>query len=253
MKPPIKIFLDSNEIASRRAKALRSIIDHRFDVIQPAELPFDLQFISQVSVPCQDRPEVHTFPILNVELKEPADYVSSVFSGHLYQQSLSMRELGAACAILITGEWADVMQASRDSCIKRGAKDQIASSYLRLKSFRKRALLQGIHVFYQGDDSGFFDSDNVYKDLLELVADLFTDGSLIGFRPRPADNERQVVALCYALKIGPKTAASLLTEFGSFREAIGWMDLSSESCCERLKEIPGIGPKTIEGMRKAMA
>ncbi len=254
--PPIKIFLDSNERNSSRAKALVAahFQDNRFGAIEYAELPADVRFDGPAIHHGHDlMGEVYSENPLLVELKEPADFVSSVFSGHLYDQCLSMREISAPCMVLITGEWSEVMQANRDSCLHRGAKDQIASNYLRLKSFRKRAYLQGIRIFYPGDDSGFFDGDNVYKDLLEMVADIFTDGSLIGFRPRPADNERQVIALATLCKIGPKTAKSILTEFGGFSEAMHWLQPYDESARERLLEIDGIGPKTVAGIWRALA
>lgn len=240
MRAPISVILSHNEKGSDRAKGLSKSIDKRFAEIGYGYLPLDLRFFLGDLA-------------FDVELKTASDYVGSVFSGHLYDQFLKAREMGLPCAGLITEEWPEVMKANKDACLHRGAKDQIGSNYLRLKSFRKRAYLRGIRIFYPGDDSGFFDGEDVWKDLLDMVADIFTDGSLIGFRPRPADNERQVIALATLCKIGPKTAASILSEFGNFAEAIRWLQPHDEAARERLLEIDGVGPKTVAGIWKAMA
>lgn len=199
----IQVCADTNESGGSRMKPFTDALnkDIRFAWCGYKSLDADLQF-TQGDL---------TF---NMELKEPSDYVQSVLGGHLYNQCLTLRERGLPCAILITDEWSKVMEANRNACLKRRASDQIASNYLRLKSFKKRTLLNGIRTFYPGDDSGFFDGDNVWTDLKEFVFDLFEGGDLTGFRARPTNGEREVVALSTLLPgMGPATLSPLLEDY----------------------------------------
>lgn len=225
----IQVRADSNEQGnSRMAKlALALQDDTRFKWKGYAELDVDLEFSLG-----------HIAKFL-CELKEPADYIASALSpsGHLYQQVLSMREAGHQCMILITDDWSEVMKANKDSCMKRGASSQIAENYMRIKSFKKRAYLAGVRTFYPGDDSGFFDGDNVWKDLLELVYDVFEDGKMLAFRPRPASGERELAASSMMFAgIGPETMRALLEEYSLCFAPRG-------DYAKPIEEIPGIGKK----------
>jgi hypothetical protein len=90
----------------------------------------------------------------------------------------------------------------------------ISSNHLRCKSFRKRSFLNGVPVFWKGDDSGFFDSDDQWKDILELAHDYLMDGDMLGFRQRPADGEREVASASMLYKgIGSDSMRILLKEY----------------------------------------
>ncbi len=251
MQPKITCMADSNESGSpRMAKlALALANDPRFEWKGYAELDVDLEFsvIRPMQIKTTDGNELNGPEFMqinpkikfNVELKEPSDYIASALSpsGHLYNQVLSLRESGYPCMALITEEWSEVMKANKDSCMKRGASSQIAENYMRIKSFKKRAYLAGVRTFYPGDDSGFFDGDNVWKDLLELVYDVFEDGKMLAFRPRPANGERELAASCMMFSgIGPETMKNILIDYQlCFAPRNGY--------ARPIEEIAGIGKK----------
>jgi hypothetical protein len=157
--------------------------------------------------------------VFNMELKRPEDFVQSVLSGHLMDQTLSIRESGYNGCTVIIGDSGEIAEAIRDSAQGRGIKKAeighvIATTHSRCKSFRKRSFLNGVPIFHKGDDSGFFDSDDQWKDILELAFDYLTDGDMLGFRQRPAENEREVAAASMMHKgIGSDSMRILLKEY----------------------------------------
>ena len=119
---PILVSMDSNEAARPRAKIIREAIEKDehfyFPIGEKASLPFDLQFISQRSVPCKDNPDCWTFPTLHVELKDfseegNSDYLASILNGHLWEQCLAAREIGEPFVIAVLGDDNDVGTAIR--------------------------------------------------------------------------------------------------------------------------------------------
>jgi hypothetical protein len=166
-----------------------------------------------------------------MELKRPIDFVQSVLSGHLYDQTLSIRESGYNGCTVILGDLGDIAEAIKDASKLRAGKHlrgdelshAIATTHSRCKSFRKRSFLNGIPIFYVGDDSGFFDNleedkdknkIGVWKDILDLSYDFLCDGDMLGFRMRPAENDREVAAASMLRKgIGSESMRILLKEY----------------------------------------
>ena len=230
---PIRVFADSNEQTGPRIKPLKAAIakDSRFSFAGYKELPVDLQFQADGNM-------------LHVELKEPPDFVSSVLSGHLMEQVLSIREMAEPGCIVILGNLEAIYEAVRDSANGRGVKRSevghvIASTHARCKSFRKRSMLNGVPVFHAGDDSGFFDNKDQWVDLLELAADYLTDGSLMGFRQRPAEGERELLAasiMFHGDGIGPGVLKPVMQEYALRLIPRGEQ---ARSVCD----MPGIGKK----------
>jgi len=214
--------------------------DVRFSCLRVAvDLPSDIRFTSG------DR-------VLDVELKVPLDYVQSVLNGHLMEQVLSVREGGTQGCVVILGERDDIYAAIRDSSTGRGYKKSevgriISATHARCKSFRKRSMLNGVPVFFKGDDSGFFDGPDQWKDILELAVDFLTGGDMLGFRMRPADGERELAAasmLFHGDKIGPGVLSPVLAEY-----ALRLVPRAKDAT--PIKDLPGIGAKRsaiIEGM-----
>ena len=122
----------------------------------------------------------------------------------------------------------------------------ISSTHLMCKSFRKRSFLNGIPIFYVGDDSGFFDNADedeegkkigVWKDILELAHDYLLDGDMLGFRQRPADGERDIAAASMLERgMGPDTWRNILKVYKIVLVPRG-------DCMVPLDRIPGMGPK----------
>jgi len=214
----------------KRAQSLALAIaqDPRFEPLQIGpSIPVDLQF-SVANVEWQDSCDgMDSVPRtiyreLNMELKRPVDFVGSVLSGHLMDQTLSIRESGYNGCTVVLGDLGDIQAATKESSGMRAGKrlrgvelsQAISSTYLRCKSFRKRSFLNGVPIFWKGDDSGFFDSDYQWKDILELAHDYLCDGDLLGFRQRPAENDREIAASAMMFKgIGSDSMRILLKEY----------------------------------------
>ena len=228
----IAVSIASGEAA--RIDLLKAALggDNRFMPLQiAADLPVDLRFTCETD-------------ILNIELKEPNDFVQSVLNGHLQEQVLSIRERVEPGCIVILGNLEAIYEAIRDSATGRGVKKSeiqhvIASTHARCKSFRKRSMLNGVPVFFKGDDSGFFDNKDQWADLLELAVDYLTDGDMMGFRQRPADGERELLAtsvLFHGDGIGPGVLKPVLEDYAL--RLVPRKDPARLPC-----DMPGIGPK----------
>jgi hypothetical protein len=211
MTGKISIFIAPGEGA--REEAMRQAIgsDKRFSELQiRTDLVVDLHFRFSGE---------HETKVLNIELKEPADWVSSVLSGHLMEQTLAMREARQDACTVILGDLGDIQSAikhSTDGRHLRGVElsHAIAGTHARCKSFRKRSFLNGVPVFYKGDDSGFFDSDDQWADIKELAVDYLTDGSMFGFAIRPAEGEREITAASFLVPgCGPSVMSTVLKEY----------------------------------------
>ena len=206
----IRVTIDSNEQGTERAKLLIAAIrkDKRFAFGGYVELEgIDVLF-------------EYDDQLFGVELKIAIDFVASILNGHLYEQVLTARELMLTSIILVLDDLEGIYKATKKAADGRHLRGDdlshaIASNHMRCKSFRKRAFLNGVPTFWKGNDSGFFDTEDQYHDLLELVIDYFTDGQMIGFAKKPADDERQIVCLCTAKGIGEKTGKALIKEYGS--------------------------------------
>jgi hypothetical protein len=247
----IKVSMAAGE--ADRERSMRSVLSHdtRFEPLQiDPSIPVDLMFSCGYML----YEQCATCKVLNMELKRPDDFVQSVLSGHLYDQTLSIRESGYSGCTVILGDLGDIAEAIRDASKTRAGKHlrgdelghAIASTHSRCKSFRKRSFLNGIPVFYIGDDSGFFDNveedehknkTGVWKDVLELAHDYLCDGDMLGFRQRPAENEREVAAASMMHKgIGSDSMRILLKEY-----TLAFVPRGIYA--KPIEELPGWGPK----------
>ena len=267
MSEHIQCFMAAGE--GEREKGIRRALagDGRFALIEiRSDLPVDLQFIGgKQKYEILGEP-ICDYKVFNVELKICQDFVSSVLSGHLYNQVLSCREYGSPACVVILGDIGSIYAAIEESSEKRfvelpNGKKKIkmlnddekkqanATTLARCKSFRKRSMLNGIPVFHRGDDSGFFDREDQFKDILELAHDYLTDGSMMGFRQRPADHEREATALCMAKGIGEKTAKAILADYGSISNLC---TASLEDLCEFKQDGRRIGQRKAEAIIKLL-
>lgn len=237
-----------------REQAMRSVLsyDTRFEPLSiDTAIPVDLYFSCYCGGNCEDCEMPFTCG-MHMELKRPIDFVQSVLNGHLHDQTLSIRESGYNGCAVVLGDLGDIAEAIRDASKLRADKylrgdelrQAISSSHLRCKSFRKRSFLNGVPIFYKGDDSGFFDSDDQWKDILELAHDYLLDGDMMGFRQRPADGEREVCAASMLTKgIGPETWRNVLAEYQL-------QLLPRKDPAKPIEEIAGVGPKRAEAIGK---
>lgn len=248
----IKVCMAPGEGA--REQDLRIALSHdpRFGPLQiDSDIPVDLKFCVDILCVEDYCGSGMVQNALHVELKEPNDFVASVLSGHLAEQVLSIRESGYNGCVVILGTLDEIYAAIDKSnekrlingtfkCLNREDRSNAnASTLRRLKSFKKRSFLNGVPVFYKGDDSGFFDGPDPWADILELASDYLIDGDMLGFRQRPANGEREILAasiLFHGDGIGPGVLTPVMNEY---RLAL----VPKGEYARQPLDMAGIGPK----------
>jgi len=224
MNGKIQVLIDNNENGSTRAHALilAASSDVRFETPKFAKLDVDVQFsITELQEWPIDRdyegklirePEMVTRQY-NCELKEASDYVSTVLGkdAHGYMQYLAMAESGHRSMFLVLGSDQDVSDAIYDSLKTRyKGKElsfQIGSYEKRLHDFE--AQCEALHCPVERWEKA------PYSRLLSRVAKALLGATLLGYAPRPEENERKAACLKMAYGIGEKTAFALMADYGS--------------------------------------
>lgn len=249
----ISVVMSSNEMPrddddprAKRASAFWSAVmdDSRFEGKGYANIPVDLQFTGMQSEYVRaksshgrvDYDRASTQACFNVELKEPSDYIQSALgpSGHLYQQVLTIRELGHPCMVLVLGSDEDITNAIKDATKTRYKGQerayQIGSYNDRLLDFEANSEALGCRVARW--------KASPWKRLLSTVHKVLTGGNLLSYRPKPVNGERELAASCllFGQGIGPAILKPVLDEYklaliprGSF---------ARQPC-----DMPGIGKK----------
>jgi len=244
--PPILVSISSNEAMRPRFEKIKDAIvkDEHFFWQQMGgmfEPPFDLEF-------------EHAGQQVHVEIKDftgdsNSDYLSSILSGHLWEQVTAARELGDPFILAVLGDDSDIQAAIRKAAghSQKGKKQgfdlrKFEQYSALLDGFEANALGSGVQVWHLGY--------NQFPRLLLRVRKILEGGDLSGFAPKPSDRERQAVGLSILAGrgIGPSKARKVLEKFslnllpkddGSY----GYASLSLEDC-------DGIGPKLAQQIRK---
>lgn len=242
MKDKIVVMADANERPKEGDKNHRMTKfglavneDPRFDWRGYGNLDVDLRFEGTPSHRGSDiKRELYISNIFNVELKEPADYIQSALGkvGHLYDQVLTMRELGDPCMVLVLGDDKDVLAAINESLWTRYRGQelgfQIASYQDRLINFESCCGSLGVPVYRW--------RSSPWKRLLSLADKMLNGGSLMSYRPKPAEGERLEAAASMLFKgLGPDTMKTVL-EYYDIR-------FVPKSGSPSLEDLPGIGKK----------
>lgn len=196
----IATYIAAGEGARAQKLALAIAEDPRFEPLQiDSGLPVDVMF------------SLNEIKFL-IELKECADYVTSALSpsGHLYDQHLKLRESGHRSMILVLGGDKEISDAISSSLWKRYKGDQlrhqIASYEDRLHHFDAVCFGLGIPVMRW--------KAAPFKRLLSVAYHTLTDGSLMDYRPRPANGERELAAASLLFHgMGPKVMGNILKEY----------------------------------------
>lgn len=226
---PSKIFvtLDHNEAMRPRAeKVERAVLeDDRFEMRDPDSLPFDLNFSLSDKV-------------FHIEIKDfsedgNSDYLSSVLSGHLYEQVLAARELQEPLAAVVLGDDNDVgaairKAASRAQGGRRVDPDKLMEYYRMVEGFEANCIALGVPVWRLKTDP--------YKRMLLRVRKILEGGDLTGFAPAPAGGERRAVGLSILAGkgIGPAKARAILEKFQLILEP--WTDDCYLTDCDGIGE-----------------
>jgi len=218
MREKIQILIDNNERGSTRTHALilAASSDVRFETPKFAELDVDAQFRYNRGWGEYGEPKVvfrDPIDIYNVEFKETDDYVSTVLGkyGHGYTQYLAMAESGNPSMFLVLGSDQDVSDAIYDSLKTRHKGKELS---FQIGSYEKRIIdfesqCEALHCPVERWEKA------PYSRLLSRVAKVLLGASLMGYSPRPEENERQAACLKMAYGIGEKTAFALMADYGS--------------------------------------
>ena len=238
----IHVTIDSNEAMRPRADLIREAVqkDEHFEEIPPIEpLPFDLEFWAEGNIT----------NAIHVELKDfseagNSDYLSSILSGHLWEQCLAAREIGEPFVIAVLGDDHDIQEAIRKAAghehrgHKRGFDlKKFEQYYALVDGFESNCIGAGIQVWHLGY--------NQFPRLLLRARKILEGGDLSGFCPKPADGERQTVGLSILAGrgVGPKMAANILERYNLCL-------VLKDGFCGDLEDCEGIGPKRAETIRK---
>ena len=233
----IHVSIDSNEAMRPRAEAIRKAIasDHHFKEIPPVEpMPFDLEFWSDGDIT----------KALHIEIKDfgqnnGSDYLSSILSGHLWEQCQAAREIGEPFVIAVLGGDEEVNAACKAAASRKHRLDvdKMLKYFAMVDGFEANAIGQGIQVWRLKTDP--------YGRLLLRARKILEGGDLSGFCPKPADGERQAVGLSILAGrgVGPKMAANILQRYNLCL-------ILKDGYCGDLTDCVGIGPKRAETIKK---
>jgi hypothetical protein len=233
----IHLTIDSNEAMRPRADLIREAVqkDEHFEEIPPIEpLPFDLEFWAEDNIT----------NAIHVELKDfsdagNSDYLSSILSGHLYEQVLAAREIGEPLIIAVLGDDNDVGAAIRKAASRKHRMDpkKLMQYYEMVEGLEANCLGCGVQVWRL--------KTNPYGRILLRVRKILEGGDLSGFAPKPADGERQAVGLSILAGrgVGPKMAVNILERYNLCL-------ILRDGYCGDLVDCEGIGPKRAETIRK---
>ena len=232
--PPILVSMDPNEAARPRAKYVREAVaddEHFYSPIgEKASLPFDLRFIQEGKT-------------LHIELKDfseegNSDYLSSILSGHLWEQCLAARELGEPMIIAVLGDDRDVNEAIKIAASRNHRVDakKLFQYFQMVDGFEANCIGLGIPVWRLKTDP--------WKRLLLRVRKILEGGNLSGFAPKPAEGERKAVGLSILAGdgIGATKAKNILQKFD--------LCLRPKIAIGCLEDCDGIGPKLASTIRK---
>ena len=233
----IHLSIDFNESIRPRADLIREAVqkDEHFEEIPPIEpLPFDLEFWAEDNIT----------NAIHVELKDfsdagNSDYLSSILSGHLYEQVLAAREIGEPLIIAVLGDDNDVGAAIRKAASRKHRMDpkKLMQYFELVEGFEANCLGCGVRVWRLKTDP--------YGRILLRVRKILEGGDLRGFVPKPADGERLAVGLSILAGrgVGPKMAANILERYNLCL-------ILRDGYCGDLEDCEGIGPKRAETIRK---
>jgi ERCC4-type nuclease len=198
----IRVLMDSNEQNSDRAKELQRVVTSHSDTFiwdGFHELPVDCRFQDM----CSGR-------YISVELKETADLVSSVITGHLAQQTVVMKSAGEPGFVVCIGSMDKVFHDIPPIAGgKYRGKDQILRDFGRIKTYCSTSYAEGYPVmFWDTDWAGM---------MLHHIQDYFKQSSICEFLHKDKREIVPVAMLCMIPGIGATTARAIIESFKSLK------------------------------------
>ena len=225
----IHLSIDSNEAMRPRADLIRKaadtddrfcLSDGRFET--PFDLRFDLEDVCEkyyedvCCEPCSKGP-CTKFDTMHIEIKDfsdegNSDYLSSVLSGHLWEQCLAARERGEPMIIVVLGDDRKTQEAIR----KAAAHPTKGTGFDMQKFLAYSSMVDGFEANCEGAHIRILHLGyNQFPRLLLRVRKILQGGDLSSFIPHPVENERNEVGfsiLC-GKGIGIKKAKSVLSHY----------------------------------------
>jgi ERCC4-type nuclease len=211
----IRVLVDSNEQSFSRAGELHAAVNKHPDHFTwegYSEIPVDIRF-----------GDTDNRGYISVELKTPADLVSSILSGHLAQQLLLLHNAPEPGFIVCTGTIKDTFGFV--SPVVKGkyrGKDAIVADFARIEEFNAAAFALGYPVFYW--------DMNWAGQTLKHIRAMFETPSILKFLHKDKKCSTQAAMLCMIPGVGATTAEALL-------EKCGTIDMICKSNPESLEEI----------------
>lgn len=197
----IDVFMDSNEQQSWRRKldVEEAVKDHAemFAWRGFSELPVDLRFTCDTTAT----------KAISVELKEPADLVASIATGHLSKQILALREANEPGFIVCIGSVQDVFNAIPSFMPMRNITRY--QQFSLIKHFCSTAYSNGYPVYFYDYQWAAF--------ILANVEAILTVPSVLAYLHKAKTTETPAAMLTMIPGIGAETAKGLLASFGSIR------------------------------------
>jgi hypothetical protein len=231
----IRIYVAPGEQNYERFNQLNAAVSSQsehFELLVCGDLPFDIRF--------QQYDKILDIELKDISENDNSDYLSSVLSGHLYSQILEGRERSNPFALVVLGDDGDLQK-----CIKKAAANKshifdfkkFTQYSSLLDAFEANCIGCGIQVWHLGY--------NQFPRLLLRVRKILEGGDLSGFAPKPADGERKTVGLSILAGrgVGPKMAANILERYNLCL-------IRRDGYCGDLEDIPGIGPKRAETIKR---
>ncbi len=210
VKRVIRMKIDANEQNSERAKKLEKIVSKKskeFEFCGYHNLLSDVEF----SI------DGHT---VHVELKEKADLVSSVLSGHLPHQVLNIQTKNEPAFIAVLGSAAETLDTiSRINKQGYRGKDAIANDKNRIRSFCSDSYSIGVPVF-------FWDAEPM-EWVVSHAKNILLESDILDHLPKPRECSVQEAMFCMIPGIGAATSKKIIKRFGKF-DQLPWKNVNKE-------------------------
>jgi hypothetical protein len=224
----LELKMDSNEKTSKRAPMMQEAVDAHKKLYSWggfADLPVDVRVRDTTS-----------FKTYSIELKEPADMVSSVLSGHLAKQILSIQSSQEPGCVVVLGS----VSKTFDSIPKviRGqyrGKVQLSQDMGRIRHFCTASASVGYPVYFYDMFAAEF--------ILSTAYDYLTGKDVYGYLPKDSNTIVEISMLCMIPGIGETVAKQLYLKYGSIRKI---MDASEEDLAETKINGKRLGKKASE-------
>jgi hypothetical protein len=254
---PIGVEINPDEQRFERAPALMDAIidDHRFVPMHESGIYHDCPFDARFTYQNINNAGAFIRRVVDVEFKDLQDFYGSLQNLRLVDQVLRMQEIGAESIILVLAndttiyDFAYQIAGAIDSMDREEQIRYRTFLWNRVRDCEAQCRGLGIDLLYY--------EEIPMKRLLSRVHKIIHGGSVRSFLPKPANGERQTLALSFlAAGLGPAKAEALLRHYGSIGELclnLGQQGSGRfESTALPASCVEGVGPILIDRLASAL-